>query len=453
VNAQPDKEVRRRRKAPPRRAPVMIEQAQATPFLFGWGSHLTRHEREAVKERIALFAGIGLAVLVLGLLGWGLLKDNVIDPNQQAAANNVPIASVGNFTVTTGFFKNFEQFRYNQLTQQVAQAQQAATSLKKNDPQQAQIQAEISGIQQELGNLAPIALTNLLDDSTLIQRSSILGVTTSQKAIDASMFQLEKAQGGKVHLQQFIQSTGLSSDQFRMLVVGDYLRGKVAAVLAKKVNPYQLKVRASHILLPTKQKALAQRLLHEVEHGANFAALARKYSTDPGSKNHGGDLGFVARGAMVPAFDRAIFSMKVGEFRLVQSRYGWHVIKLTGHQQVKSTPAELQQAKDAALAGWIQREQAKLHIQKFVAPANLPTVPGAAAASAASNVQIPGQTVPGQTIPGQTVPGQTVPGQTVPGQTVPGQTVPNAPGVQVPAQPGAKPSVPKVGSGKNGSKP
>ncbi len=448
MNAQPDKEVRRRRKAPPRRAPVMIEHAQATPFLFGWGSHLNRHEREAVKERIALFAGIGLAVLVLGLLGWGLLKDNVIDPNQQAAANNVPIASVGNFTVTTGFFKNFEQFRYNQLTQQVAQAQQAATSLKKNDPQQAQIQAEISGIQQELGNLAPIALTNLLDDSTLIQRSSILGVTTSQKAIDASVFQLEKAQGGKVHLQQFIQSTGLSSDQFRMLVVGDYLRGKVAAVLAKKVNPYQLKVRASHILLPTKQKALAQRLLHEVEHGANFAALARKYSTDPGSKNHGGDLGFVARGAMVPAFDRAIFSMKVGEFRLVQSRYGWHVIKLTGHQQVKSTPAELQQAKDAALAGWIQREQAKLHIQKFVAPANLPTVPGAAAASAASNVQIPGQTVPGQTIPGQTVPGQTVPGQ-----TVPGQTVPNAPGVQVPAQPGAKPSVPKVGNGKNGSKP
>jgi len=448
VNAQPDKEVRRRRKAPPRRAPVMIEQAQATPFLFGWGSHLTRHEREAVKERIALFAGIGLAVLVLGLLGWGLLKDNVIDPNQQAAANNVPIASVGNFTVTTGFFKNFEQFRYNQLTQQAAQAQQAATSLKKNDPQQAQIQAEISGIQQELGNLAPIALTNLLDDSTLIQRSSILGVTTSQKAIDASMFQLEKAQGGKVHLQQFIQSTGLSSDQFRMLVVGDYLRGKVAAVLAKKVNPYQLKVRASHILLPAKQKALAQRLLHEVEHGANFAALARKYSTDTGSKKLGGDLGFVARGAMVPAFDRAIFSMKVGEFRLVQSRYGWHVIKLTGHQQVKSTPAELQQAKDAALAGWIQREQAKLHIQKFVAPANLPTVPGAAAASAASNVQIPGQTVPGQTIPGQTVPGQTVPGQ-----TVPGQTVPNAPGVQVPAQPGAKPSVPKVGNGKNGSKP
>ncbi len=448
MNAQPDKEVRRRRKAPPRRAPVMIEQAQATPFLFGWGSHLTRHEREAVKERIALFAGIGLAVLVLGLLGWGLLKDNVIDPNQQAAANNVPIASVGNFTVTTGFFKNFEQFRYNQLTQQAAQAQQAATSLKKNDPQQAQIQAEISGIQQELGNLAPIALTNLLDDSTLIQRSSILGVTTSQKAIDASMFQLEKAQGGKVHLQQFIQSTGLSSDQFRMLVVGDYLRGKVAAVLAKKVNPYQLKVRASHILLPAKQKALAQRLLHEVEHGANFAALARKYSTDTGSKKLGGDLGFVARGAMVPAFDRAIFSMKVGEFRLVQSRYGWHVIKLTGHQQVKSTPAELQQAKDAALAGWIQREQAKLHIQKFVAPANLPTVPGAAAASAASNVQIPGQTVPGQTIPGQTVPGQTVPGQ-----TVPGQTVPNAPGVQVPAQPGAKPSVPKVGNGKNGSKP
>jgi len=444
VNAQPDKEVRRRRKAPPRRAPVMIEHAQSTPFLFGWGSHLNRHEREAAKERIALFGGIALAVVILGLLGWGVLKDNVIDPNRQAAANNVPIASVGNFTVTTGFFKNFEQFRYNQLTQEVAQLQQSAASLKKNDPQLGQIQAQVSSVQQELGNLAPAALTNLLDDSTLIQRSSILGVTPSKKATDAAMFQLEKAQGGKVHLQQFIQSTGLTSDQFRMLVVGDYLRGKVAAVLAKKVHPYQLKVRASHILVPAKQKALAQRLLHEAEHGANFAALARKYSTDTVSKKAGGDLGFVARGAMVPAFDRAIFSMKVGQFRLVQSRYGWHVIKLTGRRQVKSTPAELQQAKDAALASWIQLQEAKLHVQKFVAPANLPNVPGAAAASA----QLPGQTVPGQTVPGQTVPGQ------------PGVQVPAQPGAVVPGQPGSKPSVPNTGkpaahpgSGKNGSKP
>jgi len=449
VNAQPDKEVRRRRKAPPRRAPVMIEHAQSTPFLFGWGSHLNRHEREAAKERIALFGGIALAVVILGLLGWGVLKDNVIDPNRQAAANNVPIASVGNFTVTTGFFKNFEQFRYNQLTQEVAQLQQSAASLKKNDPQLGQIQAQVSSVQQELGNLAPAALTNLLDDSTLIQRSSILGVTPSKKATDAAMFQLEKAQGGKVHLQQFIQSTGLTSDQFRMLVVGDYLRGKVAAVLAKKVHPYQLKVRASHILVPAKQKALAQRLLHEAEHGANFAALAKKYSTDTGSKKVGGDLGFVARGAMVPPFDRAIFSMKVGQFRLVQSRYGWHVIKLTGRRQVKSTPAELQQAKDAALASWIQLQEAKLHVQKFVAPANLPNVPGAAAASA----QLPGQTVPGQTVPGQTVPGQTVPGQ-------PGVQVPAQPGAVVPGQPGSKPSVPNTGkpavhpgSGKNGSKP
>jgi len=449
VNAQPDKEVRRRRKAPPRRAPVMIEHAQSTPFLFGWGSHLNRHEREAAKERIALFGGIALAVVILGLLGWGVLKDNVIDPNRQAAANNVPIASVGNFTVTTGFFKNFEQFRYNQLTQEVAQLQQSAASLKKNDPQLGQIQAQVSSVQQELGNLAPAALTNLLDDSTLIQRSSILGVTPSKKATDAAMFQLEKAQGGKVHLQQFIQSTGLTSDQFRMLVVGDYLRGKVAAVLAKKVHPYQLKVRASHILVPAKQKALAQRLLHEAEHGANFAALAKKYSTDTGSKKVGGDLGFVARGAMVPPFDRAIFSMKVGQFRLVESRYGWHVIKLTGRRQVKSTPAELQQAKDAALASWIQLQEAKLHVQKFVAPANLPNVPGAAAASA----QLPGQTVPGQTVPGQTVPGQTVPGQ-------PGVQVPAQPGAVVPGQPGSKPSVPNTGkpavhpgSGKNGSKP
>jgi peptidyl-prolyl cis-trans isomerase D len=99
--------------------------------------------------------------------------------------------------------------------------------------------------------------------------------------------------------------------------------------------------RASHILIgfganPTpaakvEAKKKAEQVLAEVKKNpANFAELAKKYSQDPGSGEKGGDLGLFARGAMVKPFEDAAFSMKVGDLSgLVESQFGYHIIKLT----------------------------------------------------------------------------------------------------------------------------
>ena len=95
-------------------------------------------------------------------------------------------------------------------------------------------------------------------------------------------------------------------------------------------------VRASHILLKTEGKddatvkKQAEDLLAQVKKGADFAALASKYSEDDASKVKGGDLDFFPKGQMVPEFDKAAFSMKVGEISdLVKSQFGYHIIKVT----------------------------------------------------------------------------------------------------------------------------
>lgn len=98
--------------------------------------------------------------------------------------------------------------------------------------------------------------------------------------------------------------------------------------------------RASHILITAatsapaaerdKARARATELLAEVRKApATFAAVARKNSQDPGSAEKGGDLGFVARGAMVKPFEDAMFALKKGDISdVVESEFGFHVIHL-----------------------------------------------------------------------------------------------------------------------------
>jgi len=79
-------------------------------------------------------------------------------------------------------------------------------------------------------------------------------------------------------------------------------------------------------------KAKAEALAKQIQGGANFADLAKKNSDDPGSKDSGGELGFTQRGRMVPAFDNAIFTQKIGETKIVKTQFGYHIIQVEERQ-------------------------------------------------------------------------------------------------------------------------
>jgi peptidyl-prolyl cis-trans isomerase D len=79
-------------------------------------------------------------------------------------------------------------------------------------------------------------------------------------------------------------------------------------------------------------KAKAEALANQIQGGANFADLAKKNSDDPGSKDSGGELGFTQRGRMVPAFDNAIFTQKIGETKIVKTQFCYHIIQVEERQ-------------------------------------------------------------------------------------------------------------------------
>ena len=84
---------------------------------------------------------------------------------------------------------------------------------------------------------------------------------------------------------------------------------------------------ASHILVPTKEKA--EQLIKKIKAGAKFEDVAKSDSTD-NSKANGGDLGWFTTARMVKPFGDAVKGLKKGEITTepVQTQYGWHIIKL-----------------------------------------------------------------------------------------------------------------------------
>ncbi|WP_423147476.1 SurA N-terminal domain-containing protein [Rubrolithibacter danxiaensis] len=107
---------------------------------------------------------------------------------------------------------------------------------------------------------------------------------------------------------------------------------KIAKVLDVRVGPDSVK--ASHILINPaaeggldKAKAKADSIANLIRKGASFSELAAKFGTDA-SKDKGGDLGTFGRGAMIPAFENAVFNGNTGDLKVITTQYGVHVIHI-----------------------------------------------------------------------------------------------------------------------------
>ncbi len=154
-------------------------------------------------------------------------------------------------------------------------------------------------------------------------------------------------------------------------------------------NAKQLeRVRASHILIkplttdpnadPNQAKATAkakaQDLLRQIKDGADFAELAETNSDCPSSKQ-GGDLNFFSRGQMVPAFEEAAFTLKLGQVSdIVETQFGYHIIKVTDREN-----DTFEKAKDDVMKLLTQPKQAELaeeYVKSLEANAKIVYPPG-----------------------------------------------------------------------------
>jgi foldase protein PrsA len=153
-------------------------------------------------------------------------------------------------------------------------------------------------------------------------------------------------------------------------------------------------VRARHILVADAAKA--KEVLAKIKAGGSWDALAKQYSTDPSSKDKGGELGFFGRGQMVGPFQDAAFGANVGQVvGPVKSPFGYHIIQVeekkpaqkgsfaSAHDTIKTQLTQQQQGTVVPVFLQKLRADAKIEIYDDRYKDLFPPAPGAAASSAA----------------------------------------------------------------------
>jgi peptidyl-prolyl cis-trans isomerase C len=178
--------------------------------------------------------------------------------------------------------------------------------------------------------LYPMLLDQMIDRKVLVLQAQKEGMD-KDPAVQRAV---------KVATDQALQNAILTRD-IGPQVTDAAVKAHYDATIANK--PGEEEVHARHILVA--DEATAKKVIADLKGGADFAAEAKKMSTDPGAQN-GGDLGFFKKGDMVPEFATAAFALKPGEYTQipVHTQFGWHVIKVEEKRQ--APPPTLDEARD-----------------------------------------------------------------------------------------------------------
>ena len=168
-------------------------------------------------------------------------------------------------------------------------------------------------------------------------------------------------------LKQFQDTINFSEKDFTKIVTAQVYRTKLKTIILKELNisNEQEQVWARHILVTDEQ--IAKEVLKKLADGGDWTTLASEYSTDPGSKDKGGDLGWFGQGITVQEFEKAAFELKIGEIsEPIKTQFGWHIIQVIGHEIRIIPDYEYEQLQEEKFTEWLNsiRENAEIKIDE-----------------------------------------------------------------------------------------
>ncbi|MBM3701520.1 MAG: hypothetical protein FJW63_00780 [Actinobacteria bacterium] len=226
---------------------------------------------------------------------------------------------------------------------------------------------ELTQNEEELKTLEANIIDSLIVTRLLEKYAEENNITVSSEEVDKQMGVIIGTYPSEEDFEKGLKDMGIDKkflvNYFRSLMLSSKIFNIVTAdttVTEDEVKQYYednkntlflvpVRVKASHILSifpwvednseeteEGREEALEKikRVEDKLKDGGDFEDLARQYSNDTTSAEKGGDLGFISKGQMVEEFDKALFSLDVGEVsEIVETKYGFHIIKVYDRQE------------------------------------------------------------------------------------------------------------------------
>jgi len=210
----------------------------------------------------------------------------------------------------------------------------------------------------QLKNIIEQGATQIAERKILLAAAAGAKVTVPAEEFDKAMQSQYAQAGGEPGFLEALKGAGISIDHVKKsvqetLVISKYLEGIAAA--GSKVTEADVRkayqdetagdktATVRHILLLTQSKSDSEKaearkkiedILAKAKAGEDFAALAKQYSEDPGSKDNGGLYEDIVRGQMVKPFEDAAFSVPVGQISgVVETNYGYHILQIVDRKK------------------------------------------------------------------------------------------------------------------------
>lgn len=236
-------------------------------------------------------------------------------------------------------------------------------------------------------------LESMIADKIVAMEIEKQNITVTDEELQEKLDEFVESYGGEEYVSMMLSMQGMTMDDLREDMLSYLKRLKLIEprieVTDEEISGYfeenkanfdqPEQVEASHILVDDEETA--KEIKKKLDEGADFAELAAEYSKDTGSAENGGQLGYFGRGKMVEEFENAAFSMEVGQISgPVKTKYGYHIIKVTGKKEAKE--ATLEDARDEIVeilkeqklsseySEWLEEKKAEYNVYNSLSQTN-----------------------------------------------------------------------------------
>jgi parvulin-like peptidyl-prolyl isomerase len=357
--------------------------------------------RDARQNRIIMLSLVGLAVVIVAVLAYGLIQELVVKPNR-------PVAVVNGTEIKADLYGDLvNYYRYNQYTT-MANLQQGLQDLQNSGEDNEFLisfyQQQLDQMQAQLTTIPDAALETMIEDELIREKAEeegiVVTVKEAQQTIDdelrQALSQPQETITGTETLPDptpvpqsevddlyasILDNITISKGSFEEIRRRDLVRNELQELLASEVVTTGLVVHAQIIQTETEEEAIAAK--ERIEAGEEFSVVAQEVSTDTLTVDAGGDLGWVAEGQVSArygqALEDAIFGLEPGEdVRTLQSGDLFYVVQVLERDENGPLPDEVvSQRQSAALTDWLQaRESAPgVEIERLLEDDQIPPDP------------------------------------------------------------------------------